>query len=104
MAKYDLYFPDAMYQILRKVNCFLVSTPEFTIMISTLLNGIITESLGPKKSLILAQCIIVTGWVILYFAPNYPILLGGRGFMGIGVGIVYPTALMYLSEIALVCT
>ena len=71
-------------------------------MVSTILNSFITEPLGRKKSLIFGQLIILSGWVMLYFACSFQILLTARLVMGIGVGIVFPVTCIYLSEIALV--
>ena len=75
---------------------------QIVVMSCILLNGFITEPLGRKRSLILGQAIILVGWTIMYFAPNFGILLGGRCFMGLGVGIIYPVSAMYLGEISLV--
>ena len=71
-------------------------------MVSTILNSFITEPLGRKKSFIFGQLIILSGWVMLYFACSFQILLAARLVMGIGVGIVFPVTCIYLSEIALV--
>lgn len=75
---------------------------QISAMVSTLLGGMITEPLGRKKSLILGQMIILSGWSMLYFAGHFWVLMAGRLVMGVGVGFVYPVTCMYLSEIALV--
>ena len=79
-----------------------VSCMQIVVMTCILLNGFVTEPLGRKKSLILGQAIILTGWMALYSAHNFYFLLAGRCFMGIGVGILYPVTCNYISEIALV--
>ena len=63
----------------------------------------ITDYLGRKKSLILGQVFILVGWIVLYFAPKFSILILGRCLMGLGAGIIYPVTTLYLSEISLVC-
>ena len=63
----------------------------------------ITDYLGRKISLILGQVFILVGWIVLYFAPKFAILILGRCLMGLGAGIIYPVTTLYLSEISLVC-
>ena len=71
-------------------------------MVSTLVSGVVSDALGRKKSLIIGQLFILFGWVILYFAPNFYMLLSARCIIGFGVGIAYPSICLYLSEIALI--
>ena len=81
---------------------WLMSIMQISMMIFVLLSGFINDALGRKKSLILGQSIILLGWISMYLAPSFTILISGRVFMGIGTGIVYPINCLYLSEIALV--
>ena len=81
---------------------WLMSIMQISMMIFVLLSGFINDALGRKKSLILGQSIILLGWISMYLAPTFTILISGRVFMGIGTGIVYPINCLYLSEIALV--
>ena len=75
---------------------------QIVVMISILLNGLITEFLGRKRSFILGQTIILMAWVIIYFAPNFAVLITGRSIMGVGIGLIYPIGAIYLAEISLV--
>ena len=81
---------------------WLMSIMQISMMIFVLLSGFVNDALGRKKSLILGQIIILIGWLSMYLAPTFPILISGRFFMGVGTGIVYPINCLYLSEIALV--
>lgn len=81
---------------------WLMSIMQISMMIFVLLSGFVNDALGRKKSLILGQIIILIGWVSMYLAPTFSILISGRFFMGVGTGIVYPINCLYLSEIALV--
>ena len=81
---------------------FLVSSMQIIIMFVTLVNSFITEPLGRKKSFILGQIFMLVGWIIIYFSPNFAMLIGGRSVMGLGVGITYPISNIYLAEISLV--
>ena len=75
---------------------------QIVVMISILLNGLITEFLGRKRSFILGQTIILMAWVIIYFSPNFAVLITGRSIMGVGIGLIYPIGAIYLAEISLV--
>ena len=70
---------------------------------SMMISVFITDYLGRKISLILGQVFILVGWIVLYFAPKFAILILGRCLMGLGAGIIYPVTTLYLSEISLVC-
>ena len=70
---------------------------------SMMISVFITDYLGRKNSLILGQVFILVGWIVLYFAPKFSILILGRCLMGLGAGIIYPVTTLYLSEISLVC-
>ena len=71
-------------------------------IVSVLISGLVSETLGRKKALALAQLVIFGGWVVIYFATTYEILLFARCVMGGGIGISFPTTAMYLSEISLI--
>jgi MFS family permease len=83
-------------------NSIPVSSMQIVVMICILLNGLITELIGRKRSFILGQTIILMAWVIIYFAPNFAVLITGRSVMGVGIGLVYPIGAIYLAEISLV--
>ena len=75
---------------------------QIIVMVFTLVNGFVTEPLGRKRSFILGQALLLIGWAIIYFSPNFAMLIGGRSVMGLGVGILYPVSNIYLAEISLV--
>ena len=81
---------------------WFMSIMQISMMIFVLLSGFISDFFGRKNSLILGQSIISMGWLTLYLAPTFPVLIAGRFVMGIGSGITYPINCLYLSEIALV--
>ena len=76
---------------------------HIVITASMMISVFITDYLDRKKSLILGQVFILVGWIVLYFAPKFAILILGRCLMGLGAGIIYPVTTLYLSEISLVC-
>ena len=67
-----------------------------------LVGGSISEFIGRKPTLIIGQSIIILGWISVYFANSFPILLFGRLVGGIGCGLNLPVTTLLLSEIALI--
>ena len=72
------------------------------ILASTLVSGFFSDFFGRKKALIIGQVVMLLGWVVVYFATSFGVLLSGRCITGLGIGIAYPTICMYLCEIALI--
>ena len=81
---------------------FLVSLPYISIMIFSISGGSIAEWIGRKRALIIGQIFMISGWIILYFAHNFVLVLLGRSLTGIGVGMTLPVQTLQLSEIALI--
>ena len=71
-------------------------------MILLLIGGSIAEMIGRKPTLIIGQSGIVIGWIIMYFARNFAILLLGRIITGAGVGLCFPISTLLLSEVSLI--
>ena len=67
-----------------------------------LVGGSIAEFIGRKPTLIIGQSIIILGWISVYFANSFPLLLFGRLVGGIGCGLNLPVTTLLLSEIALI--
>ena len=101
-----LYRPLKKFRLLLYTNLSLlsisVSIIAISLIVSTLISGFVSESLGRKKALATAQLIVFIGWIIIYFATNYEILLVAQCVRGLGIGISFPTTAMYLSEISLI--
>ena len=71
-------------------------------MIFSITGGSIAEWIGRKRTLIIGQIIMMSGWVTLYFANDFLLALLGRSLTGIGVGMTIPVQTLHLSEIALI--
>ena len=71
-------------------------------MIFMLVGGSIAEFFGRKRTLVIGQTTIVIGWIIIYFANCFQILLLGRFVVGAGIGVSQPSTTLQLSEIALI--
>ena len=81
---------------------FVVSIIQIALIVFTFGAGFVYETLGRKNALRGGQAMIFLGWVILYMAPSYPLLLIGRITMGVGLGVTFPTTSVYLNEICLI--
>ena len=71
------------------------------IMISMPISGAIADMIGRKRTLIIAQMFVLVGWIVVYFAQQFFLLLIGRFLIGLGKGISLPVTIMLNSEIAL---
>lgn len=71
-------------------------------MISMPISGAIADMIGRKRTLIIAQIFVLVGWIVVYFAQQFYILLLGRFLIGLGKGISLPVTIMLNSEIALI--
>ena len=85
-----------------KYNILLVSIPKAAEMISMLVGGSIADFIGRKHTLIIGQICIILGWILVYFAKYFPMLLVGRFVTGLGTGLGLPVQTLQLSEIALI--
>ena len=79
-----------------------MSLPYISIMIFSISGGSIAEWIGRKRTLIIGQIIMMSGWITLYFANDFLLALLGRSLTGIGVGMTIPVQTLHLSEIALI--
>lgn len=60
----------------------------------------LADRIGTKKTLLLAAVPYIIGWVLVMFAGNVPTIYVSRLISGLGYGIAYTAAPMYLGEIA----
>ena len=69
-------------------------------MVGPFISGPLTDILGRKKINIIASLIFVIGSIITATAPAVLLLIIGRLFLGLAIGIVASTVPLYLAEIA----
>lgn len=58
------------------------------------------DKLGRRRELMLGACLYGAAATLLYFAPNYPLLLTGRVTYGLGIGFAMHAAPAYIAETA----
>ena len=64
------------------------------------LNGWVSDAIGYKKTMILAQIIMIAFTFIVFFAKNIEMILAGQILMGIPWGVFQTLTLAYASDIA----
>ncbi|XP_045777618.1 facilitated trehalose transporter Tret1-like [Maniola jurtina] len=60
----------------------------------------LADRIGTKKTLLLAAIPYIIGWILVMLANNIPMIYAARLIQGLGYGIAYTAAPMYLGEIA----
>ncbi|XP_013135239.1 PREDICTED: facilitated trehalose transporter Tret1-like [Papilio polytes] len=60
----------------------------------------LADRIGTKKTLLLAAVPYIVGWILVMLASNVPTIYVSRLISGLGYGIAYTAAPMYLGEIA----
>lgn len=62
------------------------------------IGGWANDRFGRKISILVADFLFFVGAVILASAPNLGVLIAGRVFVGLGVGMASMTTPLYISE------
>ena len=65
----------------------IVSIAMIGAAIGALFSGSISDKLGRKPVIIVADILFTVGSVIMAFAPSIPVLMIGRLTIGFGVGV-----------------
>lgn len=60
----------------------------------------LADRIGTKRTLLLAAIPYIVGWVLVMLASNVATIYASRLISGLGYGIAYTAAPMYLGEIA----
>lgn len=97
-----LYIKDDFEEV-RKSNFLqetIVSMALVGAMIGATAGGWINDVFGRKKATLLADVIFTTGSIVMAVAPDPYILILGRLFIGLGVGVASVTAPIYIAEAA----
>ncbi|KAF7017523.1 unnamed protein product [Triticum aestivum] len=64
------------------------------------LGGWMNDRFGRRPSLIIADVLFLAGAAIMAFAPSPAVIIVGRVFVGLGVGMASMTAPLYISEVS----
>ncbi|KAI9115031.1 hypothetical protein K1719_014044 [Acacia pycnantha] len=95
-----LYIKDEFPEV--KESTFLqeviVSMAVVGAIIGAAVGGWINDAYGRKKATLIADVIFTIGSVVMAAAPNPHVLIFGRLFVGLGIGIASVTAPVYIAE------
>ncbi|URE05091.1 PPR repeat, partial [Musa troglodytarum] len=76
----------------------IVSTAVAGAIIGAAIGGWVNDRFGRKTSILVADFLFFVGAVIMASAPNPTLLIVGRVFVGLGVGMASMTSPLYISE------
>lgn len=68
--------------------------------VSAAFAGAITDVIGRKRTILLAAAIFFIAALVMAFAPNFTVLVIGRLFVGVAIGIASLSVPMYVSELS----
>lgn len=96
----QLYFVNDWPNITDAQRSLVVSLALLGAAIGSLFSGAASDKYGRKKLIMLADVMFTLGSLVQAFAPVIPVLMVGRVFVGLGVGIAALLVPLYLSEVA----
>uniref|UniRef100_A0A5B7AQD8 Putative inositol transporter 4-like n=1 Tax=Davidia involucrata TaxID=16924 RepID=A0A5B7AQD8_DAVIN len=76
----------------------IVSMAVAGAIIGAALGGWITDALGRKKSILIADFLFLVGAIVMAVSPAPWVIIVGRIFVGLGVGMASMTSPLYISE------
>lgn len=76
----------------------IVSTAVAGAIIGAAIGGWANDRFGRRASILVADLLFFVGAVIMASAPNPALIIVGRVFVGLGVGMASMTAPLYISE------
>lgn len=86
------------YEQLKKSQEAIVSTAIAGAILGASVGGWINDRFGRKKGIVIADTLFFIGSVIMAAASSPAILIVGRVFVGIGVGMASMASPLYISE------
>ncbi|XP_049880712.1 facilitated trehalose transporter Tret1-like [Pectinophora gossypiella] len=95
-----LLAPDSPIQTTADQSSWIVSLMILCSAVSPIPASYLADRIGTKKTLLLAAVPYIIGWILVMLAGNVPTIYVSRLISGLGYGIAYTTAPMYLGEIA----
>lgn len=95
-----LLAPDSPIQTSADQSSWIASLMILCSAASPIPASYLADRIGTKKTLLLASVPYIIGWILVMFAGNVPTIYASRLISGLGYGIAYTTAPMYLGEIA----
>jgi MFS transporter, SP family, galactose:H+ symporter len=95
-----LLFIEKGFTISTWMKGFIVSSVLLGAMLGSLLCGRLTDTLGRKRIMLIISSLFIFGTLIASFANDVQMIIVGRFFIGIAIGIGSYTAPLYIAEVA----
>lgn len=99
VAGAQLYLDDTWPDITTEQVELVVSLATLGAFVGAIVAGPMSDKIGRKPVIILADILFTAGSVMMYFAPTIPILMGARIIVGLGIGLASQIVPIYLSEV-----
>ncbi|GAB4830754.1 Sugar (and other) transporter [Ancistrocladus abbreviatus] len=95
-----LYIKDDFEEVTKKtwLQETIVATAVAGAIIGAAVGGWLNDKLGRKTTILIADVLFFIGALVMAFAPSPAIIIVGRAFVGLGVGMASMTAPLYISE------
>ncbi|KAF3791896.1 putative inositol transporter 2 [Nymphaea thermarum] len=78
----------------------IVSMAVAGAIIGAALGGYMNDRIGRKKSIMIADVLFFVGAIVMAVAPSPGVIILGRIFVGLGVGMASMTSPLYISEVS----
>jgi len=100
IAGAQLYFVDTWPDITDSQIALIVSIALIGAAIGALFSGSLSDKIGRKNVILIADALFTVGAIIMAAAPTIAVLMVGRLIIGLGVGMASQIVPLYLSEVA----
>ena len=80
----------------------LVSVIPICICVGTIGGGILAEKIGYLWCLRISLFMQMLGWIAIYWAESFAVLIVGRIVKGLGSGLCGPAAYLILTDLSLI--
>jgi len=96
----ELQQEDTEIEINQDSASWIASLALVPMSVGCLLGGWIIEQMGRRKAHMILSIPLLIGWVLIYLSNSLEMLLVGRVFGGLSVGLMGPSCSVYLSEMS----
>ncbi|KAK9508397.1 hypothetical protein O3M35_005968 [Rhynocoris fuscipes] len=80
---------------------WISAIPPLGALFGSLVCGPLMQNFGPRRTLLISTPVFVAAWIYIAFSPTWQNLVAARFFTGFAVGIVLPSAQLYVSDCSL---
>lgn len=96
----ELQRPDSDLKVSQEIGSWIASSVLLPMSVGCLIGGWLIEQFGRKKAHLMLSMPLLLGWLLIYFSSSIEVLLVGRVFGGLSVGLMGASCSVYLSEMS----